>query len=110
MPKKKSLENSKVRGRAKAGSRKGIVTVRVHTGSTARPSRRPAQPHSQTKGRGARFTLGLPGERESTNGTRYEHPRIKNPAVPGDREKMLEERAKLTLKAFRIAYENHRRP
>lgn len=101
MPKKKSHENSNAGGRAKGSPRKGIVKVRMHGGSAARPS--PAT------GRPLRYTLGLPGEREKTNGTRYEHPRVKNPSVPSDREKMLEERAKLTLKAFRIAYENHHR-
>jgi len=54
-------------------------------------------------------TLGLPGERGSSNGTRYEYQLIKNPYVPGEREKMLEKREKLTLEAFRIAYENHHR-
>lgn len=46
---------------------------------------------------------------EVRNGTRYEHQLIKNPHVPGEREKMLEKRNKLTLKAFQIAYENHHR-
>jgi len=51
----------------------------------------------------------LPGERTSSNGTRYEYQLIRNPYVPGEREKMLEKREKLTLQAFRIAYENHHR-
>ena len=50
-----------------------------------------------------------PGERTSSNGTRYEYQLIRNPYVPGAREKMLEKREKLTLEAFRIAYENHHR-
>ena len=33
----------------------------------------------------------------------------KNPADPKEREKMLEKRKKLTLEAFRIAYEDHHR-
>jgi len=101
MPKKKSLRNSKVGSRAKAGSRKGIVTVRVHGSATA--------PRRVKKGRSPAFTLGLPGESNNSNGTRYEKPRVSNPSVPEEREKMLEKRAKLTLKAFRIAYENHHR-
>jgi len=55
------------------------------------------------------FLPTLPGERTSSNGTRYEYQLIKNPYVPGEREKMLEKREKLTLEAFRIAYENHHR-
>jgi len=51
----------------------------------------------------------LPGERTSSNGTQYEHQILRNPYVPGEREKMLEKREKLTLEAFRIAYENHHR-
>ena len=51
----------------------------------------------------------LAGERASQNGTRYEYQIIRNPYVPGEREKMLEKREKLTLEAFRIAYENHHR-
>jgi hypothetical protein len=50
-----------------------------------------------------------PGERTSSNGTQYEYQLIRNPYVPGAREKMLEKREKLTLEAFRIAYENHHR-
>jgi len=53
------------------------------------------------------YTLGLPGERGSSDGTRYEYQKIKNPYVPGEREKWLEKRDKLTLRAFEIAYENH---
>ncbi len=52
-------------------------------------------------------TLGLPGERGSSNGTQYEHQCIRNPHVPGEREKWLEKRDKLTLRAFEIAYKNH---
>jgi hypothetical protein len=48
-----------------------------------------------------------PGERTGSNGTHYEHQRIKNPHVEGEREKMLEKRKDLTLKGFQIAYENH---
>jgi hypothetical protein len=50
-----------------------------------------------------------PGEVSKSNGTKHEYRRLKNPPVPAEREKMLEKRAKLTLKAFRIAYENHHR-
>jgi len=46
-----------------------------------------------------------PGERTGSNGTEYQ--RIRNPHVPGEREKMLEKREALTLKAFQMAYENH---
>ena len=53
------------------------------------------------------FTLGLPGERASSNGTRYEQPLSKNPENKEEREKRLKKREALTLKAFRIAYENH---
>lgn len=56
------------------------------------------------------WTLGLPDERGGSNGTRYEHQMIKNPYVPGEREKMLEKREALTLRAFQIAYENHHPP
>ena len=48
-----------------------------------------------------------PGERTSSNGTQYEYQRIRNPHVAGEREKMLEKREALTLKAFQMAYENH---
>jgi hypothetical protein len=48
-----------------------------------------------------------PEQPVNPNGARYEYQRIKNPQVPGEREKMLEQRDKLTLRAFRIAYENH---
>src|SRR5690349_12677235 len=50
-----------------------------------------------------------PGERTSSHGTQYEYQMIRNPYVPGEREKMLEKREKLPLQAFRIAYENHHR-
>jgi hypothetical protein len=49
----------------------------------------------------------LAGERTGSNGTQYECQRIRNPHVPGEREKMLEKREALTLKAFQIAFENH---
>jgi len=48
----------------------------------------------------------LPVELTSGNGTAHEHQRVRNPYVPGEREKMLEKRKRLTLEAFRIAYEN----
>jgi len=57
--------------------------------------------------RAPEFTLGLPGERGSSNGTRYEYQRIKNPETAEEREKMLAKREALTLRAFRMAYENH---
>ena len=53
------------------------------------------------------WTLGLPGEHGSSNGAEYEYQRIKNPYVPGEREKWLEKRDRLTLRAFEIAYENN---
>ena len=99
---KKSDSNSKRRGRArKPESHAGIKVVRVH-GGVARRSR-------ITRGEGTLLTLGLHGESGSSNGTRYEHQRIKNTADPKEREKMLEKRKKLTLEAFRIAYEDHHR-
>ena len=53
-----------------------------------------------------KLTLSLPGKQGNSNGTRYELQRVKNPYVPGEREKMIARREALTLKAFRIAYEN----
>jgi hypothetical protein len=55
------------------------------------------------------YTLGLPGESAQSNGTHYERPVHLNPETKEQREKRLTKRAKLTLKAFRIAYENHHR-
>jgi hypothetical protein len=52
------------------------------------------------------WTLGLPGERTGSNGTR-EYQRIKNPQTSEQREKWLEKRDKLTLRAFQVAYKNH---
>lgn len=49
---------------------------------------------------------GWSDDSTSSNGTQYENQRIRNPYVAGERERMLEKRHKLTLKAFRIAYEN----
>ena len=54
------------------------------------------------------WTLGLPNERAASNGTR-EYQQIKNPETGEEREKWLEKRDKLTLRAFQIAYENHHR-
>jgi len=53
------------------------------------------------------WTLGLPAERGSSNGKRYEQPLYKNPESKEEREKRLKKREALTLKAFQIAYENH---
>ena len=53
------------------------------------------------------MVVGLPGERGSANGTRYEYQHIRNPHVAGEREKMLAKREALTLRAFQLAYENH---
>jgi hypothetical protein len=53
------------------------------------------------------WSLGLPGERGSSNGKRGEQPLYKNPENKEEREKRLKKREALTLKAFRIAYENH---
>lgn len=81
MPKAKSRSKPKQRGHVKkANSPARVTAVLIH---------------------GA-----WPGERTSSNGTQYEHQRIRNPYVPGEREKMLEKREKLTLEAFRVAYEN----
>ena len=52
--------------------------------------------------------LTWPGQQTSSNGTQYEYQRIRNPHVAGEREKMLAKRDALTLKAFQIAFENHR--
>ena len=58
--------------------------------------------------RGPKLTLALPPSAGwSSNGTTYEYQRIKNPYVPGEREKMLDRREALTLKAFQLAYETH---
>ena len=57
--------------------------------------------------RGPLLTLGLPGERASSNGTRYEQPLYKNSESKAEREKRLKKREALTLKAFQIAYQNH---
>lgn len=58
---------------------------------------------------GLQFTP-LPSEDVGSNGMRHEYQIIRNPYVPGAREKMLEKRNKLTLEAFQIAYENkHKR-
>jgi hypothetical protein len=84
MPKAKSRTNPKQRRRArKEDSPANITELLIHG--------------------------GWPGERTSSNGTQYERQRIRNPYVAGEREKMLEKREKLTLEAFRIAYENHHR-
>jgi len=53
------------------------------------------------------FALDFQGGRGSSNGTRYEQPLYKNPESKEEREKRLKKREALTLKAFRIAYENH---
>lgn len=97
MPKAKSPTDSKQRTRAKKRGPARITELRIHGDS---PAAR----------RAGNDLPPLTGERTSSNGTRYEQQRIRNPADSKEREKMLEERAKLTLKAFRIAYENHRRP
>lgn len=43
----------------------------------------------------------------SSNGTRYEQPRHKNPETAEEREKRLAKREALTLRAFQIAYDNN---
>ena len=54
------------------------------------------------------WTLGLANKRAGSNGlSEYQH--IKNPQSGEEREKWLEKRDELTLRAFQIAYENHRR-
>lgn len=96
MPKAKSSTNSKQRTGAKKRGPARITELRIHGDSTAaRRAGNDLRPQA--------------GERTSSNGTRYEQQRIRNPADPKEREKMLEKREKLTLEAFRIAYENHRR-
>ncbi len=78
----------------------------------AKSHTKPKQPTGAKKGDSpARVTeLLIHGawsdDRTSSNGTQYEYQRIRNPYVAGERERMLEKRRKLTLKAFRIAYEN----
>ena len=84
MPKKKSARVTGHR-RAKEGKQSRVVDGLIHSG--------PAN---------------WPGEVSRSNGTRYERP-IRNPETKEQREKRLAKRAKLTLKAFRIAYENHHR-
>ena len=93
MPKAKSSTDSKQRTRAKKRGPARITELRIHGDSTA--------------ARRAGNVPPLAEERISSNGTRYEQQRIRNPADPKEREKMLEKRKKLTLKAFRIAYEDH---
>ena len=94
MPKAKSSTDSKQRTRAKKRSPARITELRIHGDSTAAR-------------RAGNDLPPLAGDRPSSNGTRYEQQRIRNPADPKEREKMLEKRKKLTLKAFRIAYEDH---
>jgi hypothetical protein len=48
-----------------------------------------------------------PGERSSSNGTHYEQPLAKDDESKEEREKRIKKREALTLKAFRMAYENH---
>jgi hypothetical protein len=55
----------------------------------------------------AQAQLGLPGERGSSNRTRYEQPRHKNAETVEQREQRLAKREALTLRAFQMAYENH---
>jgi len=64
------------------------------------------QPNRSKLGRPGSSQLGL-SEDGRSNGTGYEQQRKKSPYGPEEREKMLEKREKLTLEAFRIAYENH---
>ena len=75
------------------------------------PAKKPHQEKASRRrtkmvSRDSLLPLTWPGERSSSNGTKYEYQMIRNPYVPGEREKMLESRKKLTLKAFQIAYEN----
>lgn len=56
---------------------------------------------------GPLWDLGLPGERETSNGTRYEQPLFKNHESKDECEKRLKKREALTLRAFRMAYDNH---
>lgn len=81
MPKAKSRTKPNQRGRAKKGDSPARVTEVLMHG-------------------------GWSDDRTSSNGMQYEYQRIRNPYVAGEREGMLEKRQKLTLKAFRIAYEN----
>jgi len=81
MPKAKSRTKPKQRGRAKKGDSTARVTEVLMHGAWS-------------------------DDRTSSNGTQYEYQRFRNPYVAGEREGMLEKRQKLTLKAFRIAYEN----
>ena len=85
MAKKKSHQG--IAGHRRAGKRKPsrVAKVRIHGGGELLP------------------------ESGGANGTQHEYQRLKNPYEAGEREKLLEKRAKLTLKAFRIAYENHHR-
>jgi hypothetical protein len=49
----------------------------------------------------------LGGQSSKTNGTHYEQPVIRNPEMAEAREKRLAKREALTLRAFKIAYDNH---
>lgn len=104
MAKAKSRSKPKPRSRVKkANSPARVTELLIHGGSTeSRPSRK--QNHIDDV-----RPPTWPAERTSSNGTQYEYQRIRNPYVPGEREKMLKKREKLTLEAFRIAYEDHHR-
>ena len=73
---------------------------------TTSDKRKPRKPTAKRRALALDWTLGLPNERGGSNGTR-EYQRIRNPQTAEEREKWLEKRDKLTLRAFQMAYENH---
>lgn len=54
-------------------------------------------------------TPSLLREERRSNGTRYEQPLHKNHETKEEREKRLKKREALTLRIFKMAYENHHR-
>lgn len=95
----KEKENQPATGHRRVNKRKParVREVLIHGSSE------PLEPSTRTR------LPPMVGEGSGSNGTQYERQRIRNPYVPGERQKMIEKRTKLTLKAFRIAYENHHR-
>ena len=73
---------------------------------TTSDKRKPRKSAAKRQAQALDWTLGLPNERGGSNGTR-EYQRIRNPQTAEEREKWLEKRDKLTVRAFQMAYENH---
>ncbi|HEV7682629.1 MAG TPA: hypothetical protein VGO68_10940 [Pyrinomonadaceae bacterium] len=58
--------------------------------------------------RGKASSLSSKGNRPKVNGIRYERPQTKPGETTNEREKHRAELEALTLRAFQIAYDNHR--